>query len=527
MIDIRKNTLTITAIVFCLITAGLIMYKVFFLGYNFSSIIPRVKYDVTVNMSFYGFGEPVSVRTYLPISDYRQHIIEEVNSSPELIFEMSIEEGGRIGRWSGDNVTGAHHIVYSFSVQTKKIAYQIEDNLNIPGIYPENLAQYLISTPVIQVNHPIIEEIYYDIVPQTRNIGKVLRAIFDYVYAMKPMPFKGLTCAVTAAKLGEASCNGKSRLFVALARRANIPSRLVGGLILESGTKRTSHQWVEVFINGHWVPYDALNNHFASIPDNYLVLYRGDKVLFGFTPHINFDYLFRIRRHLTPHYDFIAELEDHPLHTHNLWTAFERIGISMDLIRIIIMLPLGAFLVVIFRNVIGMETFGTFLPALIAVASRESGLLWGILGFILIAVLVSLIHYPMEKRGLLHTPKMGILLSCVVVLMLALTVIGVRIELFALSHISLLPIAVLTITAERFAILQIEEGLKRALKVMFMTIIVVGCCYFAMNSLAMEAIFLAFPELLLVLVVLNLWLGRWIGMRVTEFGRFRWILKQG
>jgi len=32
---------------------------------------------------------------------------------------------------------------------------------------------------------------------------------------------------------------------------------------------------------------------------------------------------------------------------------------------------------------------------------------------------------------------------------------------------------------------------------------------------------LAFPELLLMLIALNMWLGKWIGMRVSEFVRFR------
>jgi len=34
--------------------------------------------------------------------------------------------------------------------------------------------------------------------------------------------FSGYTDALTALKLGEASCNGKSRLFVAMARKLNI-----------------------------------------------------------------------------------------------------------------------------------------------------------------------------------------------------------------------------------------------------------------------------------------------------------------
>lgn len=37
------------------------------------------------------------------------------------------------------------------------------------------------------------------------------------------------------------------------------------------------------------------------------------------------------------------------------------------------MLPLGALVVVLFRNVIGVPTFGTFLPALIAAAAGGRG----------------------------------------------------------------------------------------------------------------------------------------------------------
>jgi len=522
----RKYGIVITTVCLSLITVGLASYKVFFLGYTFSSIIPQVEYNVDILMSFQAFGEPITVKTYLPISDSRQTIGKEVNNSGRLSYELITEERGRVGGWSGEDIKGKQQIIYSFSAQAEHIVYQIQEDLTIPELYSEGFREHLSSTSVIQVNHPVISEIYRETVPQTKNIAEILRAIFDYVYSLKPMPFKGLTDAVTAARLEEASCNGKSRLFVALARRANIPSRLVGGLILESGTKRTSHQWVEGYINGYWVPFDALNNHFAEIPENYLTLYYGDEVLFKHSPDINFDYTFKIRKHLTSHTGFMTELGAHPLNAYNVWTAFSQIGIPISLLKIIIMLPLGAFIVVIFRNVIGLETFGTFLPALIACASRETGFLWGIIGFILIIALVSLIHYPLEQWGVLHTPKMSILLVCVVMAMLSLTVIGVKMKLFDLSYVSLFPIAVLTITAERFALLQIEEGFKKALRVMFMTVIVVGFCYLMMNSLAMQALFLAFPELFLILIVLNLWLGRWIGVRLTEFRRFRWLIER-
>ncbi|NIO09075.1 MAG: hypothetical protein GTO40_14095, partial [Deltaproteobacteria bacterium] len=42
--------------------------------------------------------------------------------------------------------------------------------------------------------------------------------------------------------------------------------------------------------------------------------------------------------------------------------------------RVLLMIPLGALLVVVFRNVIGINTFGTFMPVLIALAFRETQL---------------------------------------------------------------------------------------------------------------------------------------------------------
>ncbi|MDH5541912.1 MAG: UUP1 family membrane protein [Nitrospinota bacterium] len=524
----RKSdfSLHVTMVVLCVTAVGMIAYKMLFLGYSFMSIIPQLKYEVDISMSFDGYGDSVKVSTYLPVSDERQTISDEINNSGLMSLEISSENSGRISRWYGENITGPQQILYSFSVHSDRILYELDDDLQIPGIYPEDFKEYLVATDGIQVEHPVIEKVYNENVPRTKNTAKVLKGIFDYAYSLKSMPFKGYTDAVTAASLGEGSCNGKSRVFVALARKAKIPSRLVGGLILKNTTKRISHQWVEAYVNGYWIPFDPLNNHYMEIPENYLVLYRGDEALFKHSANINFDYFFKIRERLATRTDFITQLGEHPLNIYNVWATFNQIGIPVSLLKIIIMLPLGAFIVVIFRNVIGLETFGTFLPALIAAASRETGFFWGIVGFYIVIGVVSLLRYPLDKWGVLHTPKMSILLIFVVGVMLSLTVAGVEMKLFELSHISLFPIAVLTLTAERFAILQIEEGTARSLKVVMMTTLVVWFCYMAMNSLAMEALFLAFPELLLLLIILNLWLGRWIGIRVMELNRFRWLIQK-
>ena len=49
--------------------------------------------------------------------------------------------------------------------------------------------------------------------------------------------------------------------------------------------------------------------------------------------------------------------------------------------QVLVLIPLGGLLVVVLRNVIGFPTFGTFMPILIALAFRETQLLWGIVLF--------------------------------------------------------------------------------------------------------------------------------------------------
>ncbi len=501
-------------------------YKLYVLDYPLAGLIPTISYKVDVNIDTTGHGDDISVSTFLPRSDSRQHISEEENASG--LFNLSIENNplNRIARWKAESVQGRQSLRYSYSVEAKHFRYAIPSEMAIPPSYPEDLQHYLQEEPGIQVNDPLIEETLQQLFPN--GSGTLLNAVTTIHRHLQDnfenKNFSGFTDAITALKLGEASCNGKSRLFLALARKLNIPARLVGGLIMQSGSKRTSHQWVELYIAGHWVPFDTINDHFADIPANYLTLYYGDLVLFKHTSNINFNYSFNMIKRLVPKREALESLDQSGFNIFNLYTIFEQVGIPQELLKIILMIPLGALVVVIFRNVIGIQTFGTFLPALIAAAARETGLLWGAIGFVLIILISSAVRKLLDWLQLLHSPKMAIMLSTVVIVMMAMTVISVHFGMFALAHVSLFPIAILAITAERFAIIESEQGSLEAFRITAWTLLVISACYVVMDSLFLQSMILAFPELLLVVIALNLWLGKWVGMRVTEFIRFRKII---
>ncbi|MDH4248425.1 MAG: UUP1 family membrane protein, partial [Deltaproteobacteria bacterium] len=498
-------------------------YKLYALNYPLAGLIPVTSYTVDINMEVDGHGEAIQIRTYLPQNDNRQTITGEVNSSGTLLFSLQNEGGNRVGTWSGENVEGSHALRYTFDVQGRHVRYRIPKALPIPSSYPAEILPYLQDEPGINKEDPLIgAELKKIMPPETPLLLDAVTRIHRHLQDnFKNRNFSGFTDSLTALKLGEASCNGKSRLFLAMARRINIPARLVGGFIMNPGAKRTSHQWVEVYANGHWVPFDTINDHFSEIPANFLTLYYGDLGLFKHTTNINFQYHFKTVKKVVPRKEVQSALGSSAFNTLNLYSLFERIGIPQNLLKIILMIPLGALVTVIFRNVIGLETFGTFLPALIASAARDTGLLWGLIGFMAIIVSCAAVRKALDWMELLHSPKMAILLTTVVMVMLGMTTLGVSVGLFDLAHITLFPIAILAITAERFALIETEQGFGKALKITLATLVVIAAAYVVMNSLFLQSLILAFPELLLVVMAINLWLGKWIGLRVVEFIRFR------
>jgi len=56
---------------------------------------------------------------------------------------------------------------------------------------------------------------------------------------------------------------------------------------------------------------------------------------------------------------------------------------------------------------------------------------------------------------------------------------------------------------------------------MLQTLIVMSVCYIVISSIAVKALMISFPEILLGVIAVNLWIGNWTGIRVLELVRFR------
>ncbi len=193
--------------------------------------------------------------------------------------------------------------------------------------------------------------------------------------------------------------------------------------------------------------------------------------------------------------------------------------------KILLTVPIGAFIILVLRNFIGLCTFGTFMPVLIAMAFRETHVIWGIILFTLIVSLGLLVRFYLDQLRLLLVPRLAAILTVVILLMIFISVLCQNLGLYSGLSVALFPMVILTMTIERMCITWDERGAKEAIKAGVGSIVAAVIAYGAMNYQPMQYLIFAFPELLLVMLGFILWFGQYRGYRLLELFRFNVLTK--
>ena len=501
----------------------LIGYKVYVLSHHKPEFSGESLYTVTYRYFFKTDSKHTFIKAYLPKNSSRQKISQQKSVMPNSIQFSTKAEGSNVrGNWSTYTKNTYESVSYSFSFKGKDQLFGLTDQFKP---VPEGMDIFLKGTENIQVHASRIDDLAKRLV-QTAHTDKArVEALFHYVHKMPSAPIITLTDALGALERNEASCNGKSRLLVALARNLGYPARIKGGIVLNESNKRTSHAWTEIYVNDSWVPFDALNGHFAYLPSNYLELYEGDEFLITHSPGIQFDYSYEIEKMESLYFMDEASEEANTILAFSLWNLVKNKTISRDNLFLLLMLPLGGLLVALLRTIVGIRTFGVFLPVLIAFSLLETGFTLGLVLFLFLILFVGVITRPFDGLGLLHTPKLVISLTLMVLVMAGGSYLGTLWEVSWLDALTLFPTIILTISAERFSKLIVEDGFHKATGTLVQTLLAVSVCFLFFSIPGLDTILILFPELMLLVVCTCMLLGRYVGLRLTELLRFQPLLK--
>jgi hypothetical protein len=313
----------------------------------------------------------------------------------------------------------------------------------------------------------------------------------------------------------------RAELAVNVLHSARIPAQIIQALRLGEDRRDVPLEyWVMVHNGTEWLYYDPRDGS-RGLPDNLLIWsWKADPVLIvegARWPTLSFS-----MRHTIEDALRIAELKAALRHPRIMEFSLLELPLqTQSLYAILLLVPLGAFLVVLLRNVIGISTFGTFMPVLVAMAFRETRLLNGLVLFVLIVSIGLLIRFYLERLRLLLVPRLAAVLTVVVLLMALVSIFSHRLGMEVGLSVALFPMVIIAMTIERMSIIWEERGPGEAIKEGIGTLVAAAVIYVLMITPEVKYFVLVFPETLLLVLAGILLLGRYTGYRMTELVRFR------
>lgn len=213
-------------------------------------------------------------------------------------------------------------------------------------------------------------------------------------------------------------------------------------------------------------------------------------------------------------------------------------GIPDNTIALLLLLPVIATVIAFMRQVIGLTTFGIYTPSIITLSFLVIGMYAGLFTLAL-AIIIGTLSRPLLKHvRMLFIPKMAIVITLVSLSLLVFLIFSIYLGLFNAQFLSIaiFPMLILSTLVEKFVSSKGEKSFASATILMLETVVVSIVAYFIAGGEINLGIFtikmdfvknlmLTYPETIFLLIIANIILGKWSGLRVLERVRFREVLR--
>ena len=315
--------------------------------------------------------------------------------------------------------------------------------------------------------------------------------------------------------------NDRAQLATMLLAGAQIPSRVAHGIVLrdEAGPVQPV-PLLEVHDGLQWLYFDPMTG-VQGRPDDYLVWWRGEDPLVEVEGGDATEIQIAVQRSVLDAMMVVEQrVEQRGSHAID-FSLFSLPITTQSVYSVLLLVPIGALAIMFLRNFIGVKTFGTFMPVLVALAFRETRLLWGVILFAVIVSLGLLIRAYLERLRLLLVPRLTAVLTVVVMLMAGISVISQKLDIQPGLSIALFPMVIIAMTIERMSIVWEERGASEAIQEGVGSLVVAAGAYLLMGVDWLEHLIFVFPELLLIVLAVTLVAGRYTGYRLLELKRFK------
>ena len=446
----------------------------------------------------------IKVRLNVPSLTPGFRTLNENSVSRGYGFSTSFGGGGREAQWAIRRADGEQTIYYRISVYEDP---SVDESDTTPPFPPTPSIEEPKKTAV----DVLLSDVREHSADEASLTTELLRRLND------PSPDPNVELLMSGVSNNADFVKEVTDLLASL----RIPSRAVHGFPL-GGRQRNAElvSWLEVHNGDRWLYFNPATGE-QSLPDRFLVWWRGNEPLVSVDGGTNVQVDFAVQEN---HLDAIAIAETQAANRGGMAFDFSLYSLPIQtqaVYGVLLMIPIGALVMVLMRNVVGIDAFGTFMPVLIALAFRETKLLWGLILFSLLVTLGLTIRFLLDRLRLLLVPRLSAVLIVVVILMLFISMTSHRLGMETGLSVALFPMVIIAMTIERMSVVWEERGPADAIRAGFGSLVVAVAAYLFMGMAWLEHLIFTFPELLLVVLGLVILAGRYTGYRLTELRRFK------
>lgn len=479
-------------------------YKWQVLGFPLTDDQETPAWTIETSVHFDAGPGPIKASLQIPTLTPGFGTSEEYSVSRNYGFSVNYVSGGRQAQWTVRRTAGQQTLYYRIVVYEDRDADRSDTTPPFP------------LPPVI--NEPLktaIDVTVDDVRGHSADTASFTAELLRLVNSPSPGSSVKLMLAEVNSPLEFV------KLMTTVLAAARIPARIIRGMELQGQTRRARLiPWLEIHDGVRWRFFNPSNGD-EYLPKDFLIWCRGDDALVRVDGGTNVEVNFAVQKNYIDSME-IAEVRARVRKSVFVDFSLASLPIQTQAVyAVLLMIPIGALVMVLMRNIIGIDAFGTFMPVLIALSFRETQLFWGVLLFSLLVALGLSIRFLLEKLRLLLVPRLSAVLIVVVLLMLVISIVSHKMGMESGLSVALFPMVIIAMTIERMSVVWEERGPADAIRGGTGSLIVAALAYMAMGMQWLEHIITSFPELLLIVLAIVLLLGRYTGYRLTELVRFK------
>ncbi|MGZ3612622.1 MAG: 7TM domain-containing protein [Thermodesulfobacteriota bacterium] len=502
-----KRPATLLAMALLLLSFALIGYRVIWLKYPIFPAAPQKVWRLSMDGHVSGGENETTVMVGLPFTHKGQIVAEERIRSGTLAFNLLREGPNQVGVWSGVISPRGEGIGYSATVQVRP-QQPTKTKTPILEPYPLNIQEEDQALAKRLVRR-------WDLLPPSDRLRRIAAALRG-IWGSSPPEDQDLK---EWSAFQEKHIHLDAVLL--LLRAASLPARVVEGLQLAETVKGSTLTWVEVWTGQEWDTLQPDKGEIHQKPVPFLPLttngLSATRVINGELSDVRWTLSREIINQWRMQFDRIMRSNRFL----DRWSLFRLPPEFQRTFRILILVPIGALMICLFRNIIGLPTFGVFLPVLMALAFRNTGLAYGLGIFWGVVLFGYVVRRQIDKLRLLLVPRLSVILTLVILCIIFFALLGNKFGLREFMAVGLLPFVILTMTIERFFVIVEEAGAREALWTAVGSAGVAVITYKILQLEPLQLTFFVYPELLFVIAAIQALLGRYTGYRLLELFRFR------